>query len=218
MQIYKIKIYQKSHLLSIEETIHSRINSIVSLSKQLAHIPQVSFRILGDKIEYRQEYVKREPLKHLSETVKIESLLSLGVSLFELEKAGFVHGDINFKNVIFSKDSLYLIDLEPDLLQVKNGRQQCICTMPYIAFDDMENKEITIKTDKLGWYFFVARFLFDKKISNPIEWMKKRIENINKNVINNDRIITDLSYSNIVNQFNVIDEIVSRELQITWRY
>ena len=67
--------------------------------------------------------------------------------------------DINRKNIIYSDDRLCLIDFEPSLLQVKDRVKQWMSTRPYRYSEDINNNNITIKSDFLGFGCFVKWFL-----------------------------------------------------------
>ena len=67
--------------------------------------------------------------------------------------------DINRKNIIYSEDRLCLIDFEPSLLQIKDRVKQWMSTKPYRHHEDIQNNNITAKTDFLGFGCFIKWFL-----------------------------------------------------------
>ena len=84
-------------------------------------------------------------------------------SLDRLYREGFVHGDINRKNIIYSENKLFLVDFEPSLLQLKDQTKQWMSTRPYRYHEDIQNNNITAKSDFLGFACFVKWFLFNRK-------------------------------------------------------
>ncbi len=52
-----------------------------------------------------------------------------------------------------------LIDYEPSLKQVKNNIKQFMVTQPYISKLDLQEDKITIRTDKLGFFYFILRVI-----------------------------------------------------------
>ena len=57
-----------------------------------------------------------------------------------------------------------MIDFEPSLLQFKDQVKQWMSTRPYRHHEDIENNNITVKSDFLGFGCFVKWFLLN---SNP---------------------------------------------------
>ena len=64
---------------------------------------------------------------------------------------GFVHGDINRKNIMFDGERLRLVDLEPDLFQERDGVKTIMVTSPYIATSDLRLGTVSAATDRLGF-------------------------------------------------------------------
>lgn len=71
----------------------------------------------------------------------------------ECHQKGFVHGDLNKKNIFISKNGkLVVSDWEPDLHQIIEGRQALMGTFPWIEKNDLLTKKITCNTDLLCFY------------------------------------------------------------------
>lgn len=74
-----------------------------------------------------------------------------------INSLGFIHGDINNKNIIHTEDGYKIIDYEPDLYQIKNGKKQLMVTLPYTSKYEYVNKLCLTTTDKLGFFYYVRR-------------------------------------------------------------
>lgn len=70
-------------------------------------------------------------------------------------------GDINRKNIIYSENKLWLIDIEPSLKQIKNGLKKWMVTSPYAAHEDLKNNNITEATDIYAFDYFKKWFIVD---------------------------------------------------------
>ena len=99
---------------------------------------------------------------------------------------GFVHGDINRRNIFCDGNGLGLYDFEPYLEVIQNGRFRLQATKPYVCPVDLQNKKISISTDEIGLACFLHWFCFDRKIS-PAKFCKKtllpRIEPVTKEIL-----------------------------------
>jgi len=155
------KIYKKDNLLDDAGALKSRLSQIVELSSTLEFIPEISYSFENDLLIMKQnKLVKDIKLDKIESSKKKHTLIKeFAKSLDKLHDKGFVHGDINRKNIIYSNDRLRLIDFEPSLLQIKNHAMQWMSTRPYVHHDDMKNNTITIKSDLLGFGCFVSWFL-----------------------------------------------------------
>lgn len=152
------KFYKSEDLLDLDWK--TRVSAIQRLSLQCDLIPKTEF-FQGENggLQYVQLRVRRGQPK--PESVKV-SLRQLAEELEQLTVNNFIHGDINYKNLLFDGNSYKLIDLEPSLFQRRNGRKTLMYTPPYIALSDLQNDTLTSNTDKVGFYFFCRRML------NPI--------------------------------------------------
>lgn len=158
---YFIKTYYKSNLLSAWSIVKERIRLIEILSAQLKHLPETKFKITEHKIEYIQKFKKRKAFEYLNLGQKKKLLFDLAQSLDKMNQMGFVHGDLNRKNIIYSEEQLWIIDLEPDLNQIKKGKEALMITRPYYSKEDIENRIITFRTDKIAWYVFIKKMAND---------------------------------------------------------
>ena len=159
---YFEKQYFDGELLDSKSEIHKRIK-LINLFSYQNYPSLLKTEIYFNKscYWYRQAaHPKIQP----SRMFRKEDFRDIGNALKYFEKEGFVHGDLNRKNIVFTKEGFKIVDLEPSLYQIKNNTAQYMVTSPYFYSKDIANNRITIATDKIGFYFFVLRTL--KKISS----------------------------------------------------
>ena len=154
------KIYKKDNLLDDSNTIKTRLNKIVELTDIIKFMPTTSYFYEEGLLVMKQRKLTRDKrLKEIDPIERFSLIEYFSQSLDRLYREGFVHGDINRKNIIYSSGRLCLIDLEPSLLQVKDRVKQWMSTRPYRYSEDINNNNITIKSDFLGFGCFVKWFL-----------------------------------------------------------
>ena len=158
------KIYKKFNLLDDLKDIEKRLSQIVKLSYLMEFIPQTNFSYKDDLLIMKQKcLIDKKKLKEIDSSKKMHLIKNFSLSLDRLYEEGFVHGDINRKNIIYSENKLYLVDFEPSLLQLKDKTKQWMSTRPYRHHEDIQNNNITAKSDFLGFACFVKWFLFNNK-------------------------------------------------------
>jgi serine/threonine protein kinase len=156
------KIYKKFNLLDNLKDIEKRLSQIVKLSYSMDFIPQTNYFYEEDLLVMKQKYlINKKKLKEINPSKKISLIKKFSQSLDRLYEEGFVHGDINRKNIIYYRNSLFLVDFEPSLLQLKNQTKQWMSTRPYRYHEDIQNNNITVKSDFLGFACFTKWFLFN---------------------------------------------------------
>ena len=154
------KIYKKFNLLDDLKDIEKRLSQIVKLSYSMDFIPQTNYFYEEDLLVIIQKcLINKKKIKEIDPSEKMNLIKKFSQSLDRLYEEGFVHGDINRKNIIYSKNNLFLIDFEPSLLQLKDQTKQWMSTRPYRHHDDIQNNNITAKSDFLGFACFVKWFL-----------------------------------------------------------
>jgi hypothetical protein len=158
------KVYNKKNFYGNENETISRILNINSLNyPKYNSLVRTSIHSEKDFYLYEQDFLQIIKPYNLSK----DMLFTLSDSLNYLDEMGFVHGDLNRKNIVFTKSNLKVIDLEPSLYQIKNNKRCLMITMPYISKFDLKNRVITNRTDKLGFIYFILRvnhFLSSKDI------------------------------------------------------
>ena len=156
------KIYKKFNLLDDLKDIEKRLSQIVKLSSSMDFIPQTNYFYEEDLLVMKQKcLINKKKLKEINSSKKIKLIKKFAQSLDKLYAEEFVHGDINRKNIIYSENKLFLIDFEPSLLQIKDQTKQWMSTRPYRHHADIQNNNITAKSDFLGFACFAKWFLFN---------------------------------------------------------
>ena len=156
------KIYKKFNLLDDLKDIEKRLSQIVKLSSSMDFIPQTNYFYEEDLLVMKQKcLINKKESKEIDSSKKIKLIKKFAQSLDELYAEEFVHGDINRKNIIYSENNLFLIDFEPSLLQIKDQTKQWRSTRPYRHHADIQNNNITAKSDFLGFACFAKWFLFN---------------------------------------------------------
>jgi len=159
------KIYKKDNLIDDPHIIKARLCHIVKLTDTMKFMPKTNYFYEEDILRMDQRYlIKQTDLKDISSTNRLSLVAQFSKSLDEVYADGFVHGDINRKNIIYSEDRLCLIDFEPSLLQIKDRVKQWMSTRPYRHYEDIQNNNITVKSDFLGFGCFIKWFLLN---NNP---------------------------------------------------
>ncbi len=174
-KLYHEKVYKKKDLLSLWYVIDERIKLIEHFTSELKHFPETKFQITDETIIYNQKRIDRKKYSELNFTQKQEILIDLAKSLDQLSKLNFVHGDLNNKNIIYDGKQLWVIDLEPDLKQIKYGRVALFITRPYYSKEDIEDDNITSRTDKIAWFAYNMKLFYNRFYKNN-EMLYQEIE------------------------------------------
>ena len=170
------KIYKKVNLLDNQKDIKIRLSQIVKLSHSMKFIPETNHSYEEDLLVMKQKrLINDKKLQEIEPVQKMILIENFSQSLDRLYEEGFIHGDINRKNIIYSEDKLCLIDFEPSLLQLKNQVKQWMSTRPYRHHEDIQNNNITVKSDLLGFGCFIKWFLLN---SNPPQYYEEQCSKI----------------------------------------
>jgi serine/threonine protein kinase len=148
--------------------IDKRVEQINSFeySNYPALIP-TQIEIKENSLEYSQKYYPKVSITLLQK----KDFFEIAKALEYFESVGFIHGDINRKNIIYTTDGFKIIDYEPSLEQIKDGFAQKMTTIPYIAKSGI----ITTDTDKIGFFYFILRVM--RRISSQkIAKLTKKFE------------------------------------------
>ena len=190
------KIYKKFNLLDDLKDIEKRLSQIVKLSSSMDFIPQTNYFYEEDLLVMKQKcLINKKKLKEIDPSEKIKLIKKFAQSLDKLYAEEFVHGDINRKNIIYSENKLFLIDFEPSLLQIKDQTKQWMSTRPYRHHADIQNNNITAKSDFLGFACFAKWFLFNSncpqhyvkecsKIITKLKFQSSPFQNLTKLFVN----------------------------------
>jgi len=184
------KIYLKPTLLDAKKNIIKRIEQINSFNfNKYTSLVQTEIIDEHNRYIYKQKYFK--PLKKSLFTK--DDFLELVYSLNYLSSINFIHGDINRKNIIYTANGFKIIDYEPSLYQVKSNMPMPMITIPYVLKSDLDNKIITISTDKIGFFYFILRINNAFASANVVELSK----DLNHSIFN-VRDIDKMSYIEIL--------------------
>jgi serine/threonine protein kinase len=157
---YIYKTYQKKDLLASDT--NKRIEQINSFEySSYKALTQTTITETQDTYLYIQPYFKKVQKTHF----KKSEFFNLAYALEYLQSIGFIHGDINRKNVIYTDDGFKIIDFEPSLVQMKNGVKQLMITIPYAFKNTLKDEDFNSSLDKLGFFYFLLRVnkLLDSK-------------------------------------------------------
>ena len=165
------KVYNRDCLLDDPSNIEARLRLIVQLTNIMEFLPKTNYFYEKDILRMNQKrLIKQKDLREIEQTKRLPLVSQFAQSLDEVYDEGFIHGDINRKNIIYSENRLCLVDLEPSLLQIKDRVKQWMSTKPYVCDEDIRNNNISSKTDFLGFCCFVKWFLLNDK--SPQEYSK----------------------------------------------
>ena len=127
---------------------------------------------------YEQEWVYKKSIRDYHKNFLIQKLEQLAGDLDRMSALGYVHGDLNRKNILFNGNYFKIIDLEPSLEQIEHNKKKFMFTIPYWSLNDMDRKEITTETDKIGFLAF-CNWVINKNffIKNSLEKFRERFKN-----------------------------------------
>ena len=150
---YIYKSYSKQDLLDPIEIIENRINIINHFDESIPGLLNTLITEEENSYVYRQKYCKQQK-KQFHEEADFSGLLE---TLTYFQQIGFVHGDLNKKNIFWTKEGFKVLDYEPSLFQFKNGRKQFMTTKPYFSKKEVKDGEISFLTDKIAFFYFILR-------------------------------------------------------------
>ena len=169
------KHYQRDCLLSTNSEQKQRHKLIERLSRIIPAFPETTISTDSTELRVCQHRIRRSKLDEVPMAARNGLLVDLAVDLDVMLGAGFVHGDINRKNIMFDGERLRLVDLEPDLFQERDGVKTIMVTSPYIAASDLRLGTVSAATDRLGFACFCR--IWGREESRPSrsgELVKKR--------------------------------------------
>ena len=171
----KIKEYQFANLLDDYDDVLKRCNLIIKVSECFSFIPKTQITINSKSLIYKQELIQKKSWRNQSNVKKLQLLKTFAENMDKLNKAHFVHGDINLNNILYDGQKLNLIDLEPSFRQRKYGKKVVMSAVPLRSLNDMQNKKLSSETDKIGFYL-LCQNIFDisSNIKNTKDIMQRR--------------------------------------------
>ena len=169
------KHYHRESLLSTPSEQQQRWQLIEKLSISIPAFPETTLSIDSTELRVCQHRIRRNKLDEVPMAARYGLLSDLAVDLDVMLGAGFVHGDINRKNIMFDGERLRLVDLEPDLFQERDGVKTIMVTSPYIAASDLRLGTVSAATDRIGFACFCR--IWGREELRPLrpgELVKKR--------------------------------------------
>jgi hypothetical protein len=150
-----VKKYAVDVLCDSQANIAYRIELINKIGEaRLNSVPNVRAELCDDVVIVAQDLITPDKGQKLG----LAHLRNLATDLHFISQLGFVHGDINRRNVCATSTSFAVLDFEPCLRQRIGNRIQFKVTLPYLSNKDREKNNVSSLTDKLGFYYFVRRF------------------------------------------------------------
>lgn len=150
---YIYKRFLKQKLLDPIDIIENRIKIINHFDWNIPGLLNTLIIEEENSYIYRQKYCKQQK-KQFYEEADFSGLLE---TLTYFQQIGFVHGDLNRKNIFWTKEGFKILDYEPSLYQLKNGKKQFMITKPYFSKEEVKRGEISILTDKIAFFYFILR-------------------------------------------------------------
>jgi hypothetical protein len=137
-----------------KEKLINRVSLINKLSNSVPNFKKHTFSIARENITLHTNWVGRRAPDAASFGKPLDQL---ALSLDAISERGLVHGDINLKNVIWDGCNWIVIDWEPILEYTYKNTKVLMATKPYIYSGDIKTFELTNKTDKIGFFFFIKK-------------------------------------------------------------
>ena len=197
----KIKEYHLQNLLDDYNDIIKRCHLIKEVSNSVSFIPSTQITISDKTLVYKQELLVKHDYRDLTNQKKIKLLGQFADDLDSLISYDFVHGDINSSNVLYDGIRLNLIDLEPSFKQIKYGKRVVMSAVPLRSLKDIKNKNISVGTDKIGYYLYGMRFVGKAiRFPNKREFSKHRKQGLEFLPVQ-ERLFLKLSFKEIFKKF-----------------
>jgi serine/threonine protein kinase len=173
-----IKVYDQNDLLGKRKNILKRIKFINTYSPNIPSFADTLIYEMDNHFIYEQEWVYKKSIRDYHKNFLIQKLEQLAGDLDRMSALGYVHGDLNRKNILFNGNYFKIIDLEPSLEQIEHNKKKFMFTIPYWSLNDMDRKEITTETDKIGFLAF-CNWVINKNffIKNSLEKFRERFKN-----------------------------------------
>ena len=128
-----LKTWMRSSLLDEDSSIAQRIITLEKLISPI--VPKLSFQLCSDHIK-----LERTWMSHSQDSVPQRAWIKAHQELLKLHKVGIVHWDVRPSNLIWDGVHIWLIDWEPSLQQIRNGRSQLICSPDWMAPADFGSR------------------------------------------------------------------------------
>jgi len=157
------KVLEKKYIYPYQSEInyaYNRLSSWEEFSKTNSYIGKFEVKDYfinrnGLNVVTHQEYFNQIP--HQKGKVVLENLKELGNILRKAWDEGLVHGDLNRKNILLTKDGYRIIDIEPLLkIPLANGKFILRTTNQYLSKQDRINWTVSKASDQVGFNCFTS--------------------------------------------------------------
>ena len=194
------KVYPLSSLICSKKNLQQRAEQINLIGRvKLSSVPAVTAVLHDNEVTVSQDLIiptDRGKFGH-------KEFADVGTALQLFAEIGFVHGDINRRNVRLTQSGFSILDFEPCLKQLNHGRVKTMATVPYIANADKLQNHISILTDKLGFFYFVKRVLGTFSPRDIIELSKSNDHS--RYLGFNEKDLIDVSYTELLSLAEIKD-------------
>lgn len=187
------KTYPLRSLLCSKTNLQQRVEQINLIGRaELPSVPPVTANLHHSGVSVSQDLIiptDRSEYDH-------KEFADVAAALQFFSDIGFVHGDINRRNVRPTRNGFSILDFEPCLKQLDDGRVKTMATVPYISNTDKLKNQISTLTDKLGFFYFVKRVLGTFRPRDIVDLSKSNDHS--KYLGFSERDLVDVSYSELL--------------------
>ena len=187
------KTYPLRSLLCSKTNLQQRVEQINLIGRaELPSVPRVTANLHHSEVSVSQDLIiptDRSEYDH-------KEFADVAAALQFFSDIGFVHGDINRRNVRPTRNGFSILDFEPCLKQLDDGRVKTMATVPYISNTDKLKNQISTLTDKLGFFYFVKRVLGTFRPRDIVDLSKSNDHS--KYLGFSERDLVDVSYSELL--------------------
>lgn len=187
------KTYPLRSLLCSKTNLQQRVEQINLIGRaELPSVPPVTANLHHSEVSVSQDLIiptDRSEYDH-------KEFADVAAALQFFSDIGFVHGDINRRNVRPTRNGFSILDFEPCLKQLDDGRVKTMATVPYISNSDKLKNQISTLTDKLGFFYFVKRVLGTFRPRDIVDLSKSNDHS--KYLGFSERDLVDVSYSELL--------------------
>ena len=187
------KTYPLRSLLCSKKDLQQRVEQINLIGRaELPSVPPVNANLHHSEVSVSQDLIipsDRSEYDH-------KEFADVAAALQFFSDIGFVHGDINRRNVRPTRNGFSILDFEPSLKQLDHGRVKTMATVPYISNADKLRNQISTLTDKLGFFYFVKRVLGTFRPRDIVDLSKSNDHS--KYLGFSERDLVDVSYSELL--------------------
>lgn len=192
------KTYPLGSLLCSKKNLQQRVEQINLIGQaELTSVPPVTANLHHSEVSVSQDLIivmDRSEYHH-------KEFADVAAALQFFSDIGFVHGDINRRNVPTTRNGFSILDFEPCLKQLDHGRVKTMATVPYISNTDKLRNQISTLTDKLGFFYFVKRVLGTFRPRDIVDLSKSNDHS--KYLGFSEKDLVDISYSELLSRAEI---------------